>query len=75
MMLPGKLLSSKEISNTIAGMNNHALLVKLKKEEIKNYNIRLVCAGLGGVFNCTGKVHVMKKEELINEPDGKAWKK
>ena len=46
----------------------------LDQEEIKNYEVSLVGAGLGGGFNHNSALHVMKYEEAINGSDGEAWK-
>ena len=46
----------------------------LDEEEIENLQVSLVGAGLGGGFDHTNGLHVMKNEDAINWPDGEAWK-
>ena len=47
-------------------MNHYVILAQLNKEKIKNYDVGLVGARLGGEFNCTDELHIMTYEQVIN---------
>ena len=48
------------MGSTSVEMNYYALLAELNQEELKNCKVYLVVAGLGGGFNHTSELHVMK---------------
>ena len=49
-------------------------MCKLDEEETKNIEIEAVGARLGGRFDHTSKLKVMKFEEDMNRPDRNKWK-
>ena len=55
-----------KMSNTVIKMNHYASIVELDQEEIKNCEVGIVGAGLGGGFNHISELHVMKYDEKIN---------
>ena len=59
-----------EMGNTAVKMNYYASLADLEKDELENCKVGLIGAGVGGGFNHTSKLHVMKYKETINEHDG-----
>ena len=64
----------EEIGTTAAEINYFATLMELEDEESKN-ECGLVGAGIGGGFNHTSELHVMKFEEALAGPDAEEWKK
>ena len=63
-----------EMDNTAVKMNQDALLSELDQEVLKNCEVNLVDAGLGGRCNHNVELYVMKCEEAINGPNGEVWK-
>ena len=49
--------------------NYYAQLCELDEDEAKNVEIAAVGSGLGGEFNHTSKLKVMKFKEAMNGPD------
>ena len=49
-------------------------LTQLDDKETKNIKIVAVEAGLGGGFDHTDKLKVMKFKEAMNRPDSNKWK-
>ena len=49
-------------------------LCKLHDKETKNIKFASVGAGLGGRFNHTSKLKVIKFKEAMNRPDSNKWK-
>ena len=57
-----------QMGNTAAEVNYYALFMEWNQEEIENYEVGLVGAGLGGGFNHNSELNGMKCEEVIMDP-------
>ena len=55
--------------------NYHAQLCELHDKETKNLKIAAAGDGLGGKFNQTSKLKIMKFKEAMSGPDSNTWKK
>ena len=53
--------------------NCYAQLCELDEDSIKNIEIAAMEAGLGGGFDHTSKLKVMKFKEALNQPDSNEW--
>ena len=54
------------MGSTVAKMNYYALFAEIGQNNIKNFEVCLVGAGLDGVYFHTSELHVLK----MNGPDG-----
>ena len=64
-----------KISNSTTKINYYVLSTEFNQEELKHCEVGLVGAGLGGWFDHTGELHIVKNEVAINEPGVNYWKK
>ena len=62
------------MGHTVAKMNYLALLEESDQDKLGNCKIGLVDVVLGGWFDKTDELHVMKDEEAISGYDSKARK-
>ena len=63
-----------EGSLSIIHQNYYSQLCKLDDKESKNIKISMVRSGLGGRFDHSSKLKVMKFKEAMNGPDSSKWK-
>ena len=63
-----------EVALSTMHQNYYIQLCKLNYKEMKNIEISAVGAGLGGGFDHTSELKVMKFKEVMNGPESKKWK-